>query len=122
MQQPADQRAQPPIAAFPPFLSDKELAAILVLTTDWVRSHAPEIPGFRRLGSYYRFCRQAVEQWLGSLDHLFVAEQVATLMKVPESWVYTNANEIPGVLRLGRYVRFRPVAIQQYLAGSDVVQ
>ena len=83
---------------------------------------AREIPGFRRLGSYYRFCSQSVDQWLGGLDQLFVAEQIATLMKVPESWVYTNANEIPGVLRLGRYVRFRPLAIQQFLAGSDVVQ
>ncbi len=121
MQEPEAQRAQTPILAFPPFLSDKELAGMLVLTTAWVRSHAREIPGFRRLGSYYRFCSQTVEQWLGSLDQLFLSEKVAALMKVPESWVYANANEIPGVLRLGRYVRFRPVAIQQFLAGSEIV-
>jgi hypothetical protein len=52
---------------------------------------------------------------------LFVAEQVAALAKVPESWVYANADEIPGVLRLGGYVPFRPAAIQQFLSGTEVV-
>jgi hypothetical protein len=107
--------------AFPPLLSDSELADILITTTDWVRSHSREIPGFRKLGSYFRFCSQSVEQWLGGLDHLFLAEQVAALAKVPESWVYANADEIPGLLRLGRYVRFRPAAIQQFLSGAEVV-
>jgi len=41
---------------------------------------------------------------------------------VPESWVYANADEIPGVLRLGRYLRFRPAMIQQFLTGSEVGQ
>lgn len=116
------QRAETPRLSMLPLLSDKDLARMLVLTIDWVRSHAREIPGFKRLGSYYRFCSQTVEQWLGSLDALFVAEQVTTLMKVPESWVYANAYQIPGLLRLGRYVRFRPVAIQEFLQGSEVVQ
>jgi predicted DNA-binding transcriptional regulator AlpA len=106
---------------FPSLLSDSDLAVILVMTITWVRSHAREIPGFKKLGSYFRFCRQEVEQWLGSLEPLFQAEQVAVLAKVPESWIYANAIEIPGLLRLGRYVRFRPAAIQQFLAGSEVV-
>ena len=110
---------QPPV--FPPLLSDIELAAILITTTDWVRSHAREIPGFRKLGSYFRFCRQNVEQWLGSLERLFVAEQVAELANVPESWVYANAEEIPGLIRLGRYVRFRPTAIRQFLSSAEFV-
>jgi len=112
--------AQP--VAFPPLLSDTEVADILIITTtDWVRFHAREIPGFKELGSYFRLCSQSVEQWLGSLDRLFVAEQVAALAKVPESWVYANADEIPGLLRLGRYVRFRPSAIRQFLSGAEVV-
>ncbi|MGA2535417.1 MAG: hypothetical protein ABSF53_05340 [Terracidiphilus sp.] len=122
MQQLETQPTETPRLEFPPFLSDRDLANILLLTVDWVRSHAHEIPGFSRLGSYYRFCRLAVEQWLGSLDCLFLAEQVAALAKVPESWVYANADQIPGLLRLGRYVRFRPAAIQQLLQGSEVVQ
>jgi hypothetical protein len=47
---------------------------------------------------------------------------VAKLLGVPESWVYANADDIPGVLRLGHYVRFRPALIQSFLAGSEVVQ
>jgi predicted DNA-binding transcriptional regulator AlpA len=104
----------------PPLLSDNDLAKILVTSTDWVRTHALEIPGFKRLNSYFRFSRQAVEGWLGSLDRLFEVEQVSDLLNVPESWVYANADEIPGVLRLGRYLRFRPIEVQQFLIGAEV--
>jgi hypothetical protein len=116
------QLAEMPVPVFLPLLSDRDLAQILVMTADWVRSHASEIPGFQRLGSYFRFCSQSIQQWLGSLDPLFEAVRVAELLKVPESWVYANADEIPGVLRLGRYVRFRPAVIHRFLAGSEVVQ
>ena len=122
MTQLENQLAETPVLAFTPLLSDKDLADILVMTIAWVRSHAGEIPGFKRLGSYFRFCSQEVEQWLGSLDRLFEAETVAALLCVPESWVYANADQIPGVLRLGRYVRFRPAIIRRFLAGSEVVQ
>jgi predicted DNA-binding transcriptional regulator AlpA len=104
-----------------PLLSDSDLADILVTTTEWVRSHAREIPGFKQLGSYIRFCSQNVEQWLGGLDRLFEVEDVARLLKIPQSWVYANADQLPGVLRLGRYVRFRPAVIQQFLIGAEVV-
>ena len=122
MTQPENQLAPTAALAFSPLLSDKYLADILVTTTPWVRLHANEIPGFRRLGSYFRFCSQAVEQWLGSLDRLLEAVQVSALLGVPESWVYANADDIPGVLRLGRYVRFRPASIQRFLGGAEVVQ
>ena len=122
MKQFKDELAETPFLAFPPLLSDQDLAGILVVTTAWVRSHASEIPGFKRLGSYFRFCSQAVEQWLGSQERLFESEAVSALLGVPESWVYANADEISGVLRLGRYVRFRPAVIQQFLAGSEVVR
>ncbi len=116
------QLAETSVPAFPPLLSDRELADVLVMTLPWVRSHANEIPGFERLGAYYRFRSSEVERWLGKLQRLLEAEQVATLLKVPTSWVYANADQIPGVLRLGRYVRFRPVIITQFLSGSEVVQ
>src|ERR1039458_3116470 len=32
-----------------------------------------------------------------------------------------RAPSVPGVLRLGRYVRFRPAVFQQFLLGSEVV-
>ena len=114
--------AETQIPAFVPLLSDEELAGILRVTTAWVRSHASDLPGLKRLGCYYRFCRHEVEQWLGSLDPLLDAERVAELLRVPESWVYANADEIPGVQRLGRYVRFRPAMIRSLLNSSKVVQ
>ena len=92
------------------------------MTRHWVRAHSREIPGFERLGSYFRFHSPAVEQWLGSLDPLFEANQVSLLLKVPTSWIYANADQIPGVLRLGHYVRFRPAAIKLFLGGSQVAQ
>lgn len=122
MTQSQIQPAETPVLAFPALLSDTELAEILVMTRHWVRAHSQEIPGFERLGSYFRFRSQAVEQWLGSLDCLFEAEQVSALLQVPASWIYTNADEIPGVVRLGRYVRFRPTVLKQFLGGSQVAQ
>ncbi len=122
MTQFENQLAETNVPAFTPLLSDKEVANILVMTITWVRSHAGEIPGSKRLGSYFRFCSQEVERWLGTLDPLLEAETVAELLRVPQSWVYANADEIPGVLRLGRYVRFRPAILQLFLAGSEVVQ
>jgi hypothetical protein len=110
------------VPVFQPLLSDEEVATILVMTVDWLRSHADEIPGFKRLGAYYRFHRVPFEQWLGSLDVLLQAEEVAVLLKVPKSWVYSNADQIPGAIRLGRYLRFRPAVIKSFLGGSEVAQ
>ena len=107
---------QQPLVAL---LSDEELAIILAVTTDWVRTHSSEIPGLQRLGSYYRFLAAPVIAWLGSLERLFDAEEVAPRLKVPVSWVYTNANQIPGFIRLGRYIRFRPTAFNEFISGSE---
>ncbi len=120
--QPQSQPAETSVSAFSPFLTDTELADILVLTTDWVRAHFEEIPGARRAGMYYRFICGEVVRWLGSLEHLLEVSEVAALMKVPPSWVYANADDIPGFIRLGRYVRFRPNDIRRFLAGSEACQ
>ena len=122
MTQYQTQPAETPFLAFTSLLSDQEVADILIMTVEWVRSHASEIPGLERLGMYYRFHRKPIEQWLGSLDRLLDADQVAALLKVPPSWVYANADQIPGVLRLGRYIRFRPTVIAQFLSGSEACQ
>jgi hypothetical protein len=107
---------------YQPLLSDEEVATIVALTLDWVRSHADEIPGYKRLGAYYRFRHDPIAQWLGGLEVLLQAEEVAVLLKVPKSWVYANADQIPGSLRLGRYLRFRPLVIKAFLGGSEVAQ
>jgi predicted DNA-binding transcriptional regulator AlpA len=110
------------VPAIQPLLSDQDVAVILGTTLDWVRSHTGQIPGFERLGIYRRFHREPIEQWLGGLDHLLKPEEVALLLNVPRSWVYANADQISGCIRLGRYVRFRPSAVKQFLGGSEACQ
>ncbi len=115
-----------PTAAFSlgaePLLTDREMASILGVATEWVRSHAMDIPGFERLGMYYRFHPTLVGDWLGSLDPLMKADAVASMLRVPASWVYANAEQLTGFVRLGRYVRFRPTAFRQFLNTSKACQ
>jgi excisionase family DNA binding protein len=51
---------------------------------------------------------------------LLTADEVAALLRVTTAWVYvqTRADRIPHV-RLGRYVRFRQDAIEQWVAGIE---
>lgn len=103
-------------------LTDRELATLLQVTRDWVRSHSADIPGLIRFGMYYRFRRADIEEWLGSVEPVWNPAEVARLMKVPLSWIYANADAIPGVLRLGRYVRFRPALLRPFIGGSETCQ
>ena len=52
-------------------------------------------------------------------DRLLTAKQVAELLAVPESWVReaTREGRIPH-LRLGRYRRYQPAAIDAWLAEN----
>jgi Helix-turn-helix domain len=52
------------------------------------------------------------------LSALATPVEVAKMLRVPPTWVYAHQNELPGLLRLGRYVRFRRAAIELFLAGK----
>jgi excisionase family DNA binding protein len=45
---------------------------------------------------------------------LLDAGEVAEILRVPRSWVYSHLKELPAI-RLGRYVRFRRSAIERFL-------
>jgi excisionase family DNA binding protein len=45
---------------------------------------------------------------------LLDAGEVAQILRVPRSWVYSHLKELPAI-RLGRYVRFRRTEIQRFL-------
>jgi excisionase family DNA binding protein len=45
---------------------------------------------------------------------LLNADEVAQILRVPRSWVYSHVSELP-VIRLGRYVRFRRSEIERFL-------
>lgn len=52
-------------------------------------------------------------------DHsLLTAEEVAAILRVPRSWVYSHLELLP-TIRLGRYVRFRRHGIAQMADGAD---
>lgn len=55
----------------------------------------------------------------GVAEHtLLTAEEVAAILRVPGSWVYSHLNMLP-VVRLGRYVRFRRKVIDRLADESD---
>lgn len=51
---------------------------------------------------------------------LLTADEVAAMLRVTAAWVYaqTRADRIPHV-RLGRYVRFRQDAIEEWVDGIE---
>lgn len=49
-----------------------------------------------------------------SVPVLLDADEVAQILRVPRSWVYSHLSELP-VIRLGRYVRFRRSEIERFL-------
>lgn len=102
-----------------PVLTKAELAGLLRVSVTWVTAHSNEIPGVFRIGSMLRFRRVDIENWLGGLSHLLLPEDVAGLLRVQTNFVYYHADKVPGVLRLGRYIRFRPTPFHAFLNGSE---
>jgi len=49
---------------------------------------------------------------------LMTPDEVAKLLQVHASWVYSHQDELPGIVRLGRYVRFRRKAIAEFLQAD----
>jgi len=45
---------------------------------------------------------------------LLTADEVARILRVPKSWVYSHLADLPAI-RLGRYVRFRRRDIDHFL-------
>lgn len=46
---------------------------------------------------------------------LLNVEEVAQILRVPKSWVYSHLDLLPTV-RLGRYIRFRRTDIEDFVA------
>jgi excisionase family DNA binding protein len=52
---------------------------------------------------------------------LLTADEVAQILRVPRSWVYSHSSDLP-VIRLGRYVRFRRSEINGFLEKRRACQ
>ena len=81
----------------------------------WVATHSAIIPGSFRLGSNLRFRRALIEEWLGGTSPLLKPEEVSQILLVNTSWVYAHADQIPGLMRPGYYVRFKPSTLLAFL-------
>ncbi len=46
--------------------------------------------------------------------NLLTADEVAGILRVPKSWVYSHLSELP-TIRLGRYVRFKRSDVERFL-------
>lgn len=114
--------AVPLITVVDPILDKAELAKLLRVPSTWIASHAEMIPGMFRLGRYLRFRRAPIMEWLGSLAPVLLPDEAAMVFRIPASWIYSHADEIPGVLRLGYYVRFRRSVIEAFIGGSEICQ
>ena len=51
--------------------------------------------------------------------HLLDARAVARQLNVPESWVRKHGATLPGFVRLGRYTRWNPQALQAALMKGN---
>ena len=107
-------------ASLYPFISDVEMAALFRKSVSWVREHGKEIPGHQQLTTSYRFRREAVIAWLGGLEELLDAEQVAYVLQAPAPWIEANARSIAGALRIGDVLRFRPASFLQWLKDIGI--
>jgi len=47
-------------------------------------------------------------------ENLLTADEVAGILRVPKSWVYSHLTELP-TIRLGRYVRFKRSDVERFL-------
>jgi excisionase family DNA binding protein len=50
-------------------------------------------------------------------DRLLTVQDVADRLRVPLSWVYerTRSNDIPGLVKIGKYVRIRESELESYI-------
>ena len=49
-------------------------------------------------------------------DRLLTAQELAERWQVPLSWIYERSrhNALPGLIRLGKYLRFRACAVREF--------
>jgi excisionase family DNA binding protein len=55
----------------------------------------------------------------GSSTRLLTPEEVADLLQVPVTWVREAARtgRIPGAVKLGKYWRFKPSEVREYIGA-----
>jgi len=54
-------------------------------------------------------------------SYLLTADEVAEILRVPRSWVYSHLSDLP-TIRLGRYVRFKRSDVERFLENRGPCQ
>lgn len=49
---------------------------------------------------------------------LLTAEEIAARLRVPVSWVRKNGARLPGMVRLGKYVRWNEAKLAEFIASG----
>ena len=54
-------------------------------------------------------------------ERLLTVQEVADRLRVPLSWVYdrTRSNDIPGQVKIGKYVRIRESELESYIKHGE---
>ena len=63
--------------------------------------------------------RQAATAEVETVAEILTVPEIARTLRVPRSWVYTNAAALGGI-KVGKYVRFTRSAIEAYLLAHRV--
>jgi excisionase family DNA binding protein len=59
--------------------------------------------------------QNSIQAFTSSPDSILLdAVELAQILRVPRSWVYSHLRELP-VIRLGRYVRFKRSEVERFL-------
>jgi hypothetical protein len=53
-------------------------------------------------------------------SRLLTAAEVSERLRVPISWVRKHGGQLPGVVRLGKYIRWESARLDQFIAGGGL--
>lgn len=53
-------------------------------------------------------------------SRLLEAAEVAQRLRVPVSWVRKHGGQLPGVVRLGKYIRWESTKLDQFIAAGGL--
>lgn len=53
-------------------------------------------------------------------SRLLTAAEVSERLRVPISWVRKHGAELPGIVRLGKYIRWDSARLNEFVAGGGL--
>ena len=63
---------------------------------------------------------QPTPRVLPEAEALLTAPELAERLRVPLSWVRKHGKDLPGLVRLGKYVRWSATELDRFIAGGGL--